>query len=284
MLASQALHREDCSQTDALPTPPHTHVHPHPHAGHLHAHAQAHPHHPTPEERAAELLARYQGLDGAALLHPLITVEFPGQIALVSSFGTESAVLLALAAEVAPDLPVLFVDTGKHFGETLRYRDQLVQRLGLTNIQTVRATAEALTRLDPDGMLWQRDVDACCGVRKVAPLDHALVDYVAWISGRKRFQASSRAAIPLIEGADDGKIKVNPLALWRKERLEDEFTRRGLPRHPLEADGFLSLGCYTCSERVASGADPRSGRWAGLAKVECGIHRPSQARVLGEGI
>ncbi|HYD32746.1 MAG TPA: phosphoadenylyl-sulfate reductase [Azospirillaceae bacterium] len=237
-----------------------------------------------PEERAKLLAARYAGLDGADFLRPLIKTEFPGRIALVSSFGTESAVLLALAAEADPAVPVLFIDTGKLFGETLRYRDQLVARLGLTDVRTIRPDPGALSRLDSDGMLWNRDVDGCCGVRKVAPLDKALKEFDAWISGRKRFQSSTRAAIPGIEASEEGHIKINPLALWDRERLDLEFTRRALPRHPLEADGFPSVGCYTCSARVEPGADPRSGRWAGMAKTECGIHRPSRSQNNGADI
>mgnify|MGYP001805867077 CR=1 FL=1 len=238
----------------------------------------------APESRAQSLAVRYAGREGAALLDPLIHEEFPGTIALVSSFGTESAVLVALVAEVEPELPVLFLDTGKLFGETLRYRDKLVKLLGLRNVQTLEPAPEALERLDPDGLLWQRDVEACCGVRKVAPLDHALERYDAWISGRKRFQADTRAAIPVIEASEEGHVKINPLAAWSRERLEEEFQRRGLPRHPLEADGYPSVGCYTCSTRVEPGADPRSGRWAGMAKTECGIHRPSRSKDKGSDI
>ncbi|WP_431857947.1 phosphoadenylyl-sulfate reductase [Azospirillum sp.] len=227
----------------------------------------------TPPEvlRAAELTERYGTLDGTALMLAVLKEEFPGTIALVSSFGTESAVLLALAAEVDPAVPVIFVDTGKLFGETLRYRDQLVTRLGLTDVRTVGAGKGDLAAADKDGLLWQKAPDACCHLRKTLPLRDALHGFEAWITGRKRFQASTRAAIPLFE-TQDRQIKVNPLALWDRERLDEEFARRDLPRHPLEEDGFLSIGCYTCTERVAPGADPRSGRWAGLGKTECGIH------------
>lgn len=227
-------------------------------------------------QRAAELNERYGGLDGTALLTPVIREAFPGRIAVVSSFGTESAVLLALAAEVDPAIPVIVVDTGKLFGETLRYRDQLVARLGLTDVRTVGPSNGDLAAADKDSLLWQKAPDACCHLRKTLPLRAALAGFPAWISGRKRFQSATRAAIPLFE-AQDGQIKVNPLALWDRERLDAEFARRALPRHPLEEDGFLSIGCYTCTERVAPGADPRSGRWAGLDKTECGIHTTGSA-------
>ena len=233
------------------------------------------PAHPDAEAdadaRAAALAARFGGLEGAALLAAVARDAFPGRIALVSSFGTESAVLLALAAEADPAFPVIFVNTGKLFGETLRYRDQLVRRLGLTDVRTIGPTAEELADGDPDGLLFTRSPDACCHLRKTIPLDRALQRVDAWVTGRKRFQAATRAALPLFE-AGEGKVKINPLASWDRRRIEEEFARRDLPRHPLEADGFLSIGCFTCTERVAPGADPRSGRWAGTAKTECGIH------------
>ncbi|HYH21474.1 MAG TPA: phosphoadenylyl-sulfate reductase [Azospirillum sp.] len=218
-----------------------------------------------------DLAERYGHLDGVGLLSAMIGEAFPGRIALVSSFGTESAVLLALAAEADPSVPVVFINTGKLFGETLRYRDQLVTALGLTDVRTIGPAPVDVAEADGDGMLWQRAPDACCHLRKTVPLRGALADFDAWITGRKRFQASTRAALPLFE-TQDGKVKVNPLATWDRDRLDAEFERRNLPRHPLEEDGFLSIGCYTCTERVAPGADPRSGRWAGQAKTECGIH------------
>lgn len=222
------------------------------------------------ERRATELNHRHGHLDGATLIAAAMR-EHPGRFAVVSSFGTESAVLLALMAEVDPAVPVIAVDTGKLFGETLRYRDDLVQRLGLSNLRIWRPAVADLAAKDSDGLLFTRDADGCCHIRKTMPLDRALEGIDAWATGRKRFQSATRAALPLFE-AQNGRIKVNPLAAWTRQRIEDEFTRRGLPRHPLEADGYLSVGCYTCTDRVAPGEDPRSGRWAGTAKTECGIH------------
>lgn len=219
---------------------------------------------------AAELDARHASATPQDVLKTAVEI-FPGKLALVSSFGAEAAVLLALAADVDKSLPILFVDTRKLFGETLRYRDQLIDFLGLTDVRTVQPDRALLARRDEDDMLWNRDADACCHIRKTLPLAGALDGFDAWITGRKRFQSSTRAAIPVFE-EQDGWIKVNPLAGWSKADLESEFERRGLPRHPLEADGFPSIGCYTCTARVASGADPRSGRWAGKEKTECGIH------------
>jgi phosphoadenosine phosphosulfate reductase len=221
--------------------------------------------------RVERLNRRYAHLPAPDMLAAVLTGEGLGRVALVSSFGTEAAVLLALVAEAAPATPVLTVDTGKLFGETKRYRDDLVKRLGLTGLRIVGPARDETQAADTDGLLFRRDPDACCAVRKVRPLERALAEFDGWISGRKRYQASSRSALPLFE-LSGGKIKINPLANWPRERIAEEFERRGLPRHPLEADGFLSIGCYTCTERVAPGADPRSGRWAGKTKSECGIH------------
>lgn len=220
--------------------------------------------------RAETLARRYGHLSGAALLRPMIEAEFPGRIALVSSFGTESAVLLQLAASIDRGLPVLFIDTGKHFGETLRYRDALASRLGLGDLRIVAPRPEEVAARDADGVLWHRDADACCRLRKVEPLASALSGFDAWISGRKRFQGGARAELPLIE-ADGEHIKINPLAPWSADDIEAAFAAYDLPHHPLEADGFLSIGCMPCTAR-ASGGDRRSGRWAGTDKTECGIH------------
>jgi phosphoadenosine phosphosulfate reductase len=220
---------------------------------------------------AAHLSERYRGLEGEELLAPLIEDEFPGRIALLSSFGSEAALLLDMVARIDRSMPVIFLDTGKLFGETLRYRDQLVQRLGLADLRVLRPDPLRVQQEDPTGDLWHRDPDSCCALRKVAPLRGALSGFAACISGRKRYHGSLRANLKAIEAAE-GRIKVNPLAGWSRDRILEAFAARDLPPHPLEADGFLSIGCMPCTDRVAPGADPRSGRWAGLAKTECGIH------------
>mgnify|MGYP001544192319 CR=1 FL=1 len=234
-------------------------------------------------ERASALLATYHGIDGSALLQPMLTREFAGRIAVVSSFGTESALLLALVAEIDPAVPVLFLDTGKHFGETLRHRDRLVQRLGLSDVRSIKPDPGSLAERDPQGMLWASDADGCCRIRKTAPLQWAVSGFDAWITGRKRFQGGLRSELATIEASDD-KIKVNPLATWSRAMIEAGLEVRGLPRHPLEADGFLSIGCMPCTERVAPGADARSGRWAGTDKIECGIHLPRPVLVPAAGL
>ncbi|ACI99568.1 phosphoadenylyl-sulfate reductase [Rhodospirillum centenum] len=229
-----------------------------------------------PVAHAADLAARYGHLHGAELLRPLLTGDLKGRIALVSSFGTESAVLLHMVAEIDPGVPVIFIDTGKLFGETLRYRDRLVALLGLTDLRSPGPDPAEEAREDADGGLWRRDAGACCALRKVRPLGRALAPFDAWITGRKRFQAATRAVLPAVEAAD-GRIKVNPLAGWSRQDLTAYLDRHGLPRHPLEADGFLSIGCMPCTDRVAPGEDIRAGRWRGQGKTECGIHRPAPA-------
>jgi len=223
-------------------------------------------------ERIRKLTTRYAGLDGTPLLRPLIEREFCGGLVVVSSFGTESAVILAMVAEIDRKTPVLFLDTGKLFGETLRYRDRLVARLGLCDVRTIAPDVSQLSAVDPEGVLWLSDPDACCGVRKVKPLNDALCGFDAWVSGRKRYHGARRAALPIFEADGRGRFKINPVAGWSRTRVREEFIRRNLPRHPLEAAGYLSVGCITCTDRVRPDEDPRAGRWRGLDKTECGIH------------
>jgi phosphoadenosine phosphosulfate reductase len=203
----------------------------------------------------------------------MIEVEFPGRIAVLSSFGAESALLLAVVAEIDPTVPVVFLDTGKIFPETLQYMSDVQTRLGLTDIRRIGPDPAALAARDPAGELWYFDPDACCGLRKVEPMQAALPGVEALISGRKRYHGALRRFIPRIE-AGDGVIKVDPIADWSHDRVAAEFALRGLPRHPLEAQGFRSIGCMPCTAPVRAGEDLRSGRWAGHAKTECGIHAP----------
>ena len=192
-------------------------------------------------------------------------------LALVSSFGTESAALLKVMADVDPAIPVVFLDTGWLFEETLAYRDTLIATLGLTDVRSIKPLEEALSREDPDRELWFSDPDACCRIRKVEPLARALKPFAAWINGRKRFQGGARAEIPVVE--DDGaKLKFNPFANVSREEIEAIYKMAKLPPHPLVASGYLSVGCMPCSSRTAPGEDARAGRWRGQAKRECGIH------------
>ncbi len=209
---------------------------------------------------------------GTCLLERAIRNDHAGRVAVVSSFGAESAVLLALVADIDPSTPVFFVDTRQHFPETLAYRDELVRVLGLTDVRSIGPTDGEVANNDPGAELWKYDPDACCRFRKVTPLDRALAPFDAWVTGRKRHQALSRSALGFVEHSD-GKTKINPLADWTAEEIEAEMVARNLPRHPLSLAGYPSIGCATCTRAVASGEDPRSGRWAGTGKVECGIHR-----------
>lgn len=226
---------------------------------------------PDAAERA-DRLSRHHALAGAEeVLRTAIFGEFPGDIALVSSFGAESAVLLHLVSRVAPDLPVLFIDTGKHFAQTPIYRRQLGKRLGLTNIRDLRPDPAALAANDPDGDLWRRDPDACCTLRKVRPLDTALSGFGTWITGRKQFHGGQRLSLPTFEHKGD-HYKVNPLVRWSPEDIDAYIAANDLPRHPLVEQGFPSIGCWPCTHPVATGDDARAGRWRGRSKTECGIH------------
>lgn len=221
----------------------------------------------------AERLGRLPAED---LLHEAIGTLWPGRIVLVSSFGAESAVLLHLAATVDPAIPVVFLNTGRLFGETLRYRDSLIRHLGLTQVREVKPEPGDVLAVDGDRNAWRVSPDLCCHVRKTLPLQRALAACDAWITGRKRFQTAGRAQMPVLERVD-GRIKLNPLANWTQDALRRHLDRHALPRHPLEADGFLSIGCMPCTDRVAPHEDTRAGRWRGQPKTECGIHLPRSA-------
>jgi phosphoadenosine phosphosulfate reductase len=195
----------------------------------------------------------------------------PDRLAAVSSFGAESAVLLAAIAAVAPALPVLLIDTGYLFPETLAYRDELQQRLGLRDVRVIRPDPAEVKAEDGEGDLYSRAPDACCALRKVRPLARALDGFDGWINGRKRFQSDSRASISLVE-ADGARLKFNPLAGLSREDIAARFEQAALPPHPLEKFGFRSIGCMPCTSRSLAGEDPRAGRWRGRGKVECGIH------------
>lgn len=231
-----------------------------------------------PASEFERLRARFGGLEGGALLKALLAPGAPlrHRTALVSSFGAESVALLHLAAGIDPAIPVIFLDTGRHFPETLAHRDALVDRLGLTDVRSAYPDRSALQRHDRAGRLYATDPDSCCDIRKTEPLAEALDGFDAWITGRKRFQGGLRADLDAIErepGTD--RIKLNPLAGWGEERLEAYRVRHDLPAHPLVARGYRSIGCATCTRPTAAGEDARAGRWSGIDKAECGIHLPA---------
>jgi phosphoadenosine phosphosulfate reductase len=221
------------------------------------------------------LVQRYQGLPDRELLRATIGEGFAGRIAVVSSFGAESAVVLGLVAQINRSVPVIFLETGKHFPETLDYRDRLVERLGLTDVRSVEPLPADLAQEDPDGTLWQRNSVRCCELRKVAPLARALEGFDAWITGRKWIHGGLRSYLPRIE-FDGERYKINPIIDWSAEQIDAAFDDLKLPRHPLTEDGFLSIGCAPCTLPPLDGNSVRSGRWAGSEKTECGIHnRPA---------
>lgn len=227
------------------------------------------------EADAVRLNRLFRGTETSEMLETVLKERMVGDIAIVSSFGAESAVLLHLVSRVDANVPVLFLDTGKHFPETLDYRDLLVKQLGLTNLVNLVPDAEELAKKDENGLRWSYDPDGCCEIRKVKPLEKALLGYDASFSGRKAFQASTRATLPRFEvdtSDAQGRLKVNPLIDWSPERIAAYIAEHDLPAHPLVSQGYPSIGCMPCTSKVAEGEDPRSGRWRGWNKTECGIH------------
>ncbi|WP_405402953.1 phosphoadenylyl-sulfate reductase [Paracoccus sp. Ld10] len=224
------------------------------------------------DTRAGRLNDRYRHHAAIEVLRRAVTDPDLGQVALVSSFGAESVVLLHMVSRVAPGLPVLFIDTQMLFPETLTYQREVAERLSLTNVQIITASGAEIAVHDPDGTLHKVNPDACCDFRKTVPLERVLSGYDAWITGRKRFQNGQRAALEFFEPEPPTRLRVNPLAHWRPEDVQDYMIENRLPRHPLVAQGYPSIGCAPCTSPVAPGEDPRSGRWRGQAKSECGIH------------
>jgi phosphoadenosine phosphosulfate reductase len=229
---------------------------------------------------ASRLEGKFALIKPASLLRLAIEDLYPGRIALVSSFGADSAVLLHMVSEIDKKTPVVFVDTGQLFPETLAYRDELVARLGLANVIVAEPEAATLNAEDPEKFLFASDPDRCCDIRKVLPLGKALENYEAWITGRKSFQSATRAAVPLFE-AEGERVKVNPLVGWTASDVLAYIAKAGLPPHPLVAKGFPSIGCLPCTSAVRPGEDPRAGRWRGRAKTECGIHMGALTAGMG---
>jgi len=226
----------------------------------------------TGAQNITHLDTLFQSASAEEVVRAMVCDLFPGGVAVVSAFGPESAVLLHMIALADRSTPVIFLDTGKHFPETMAYRELLSVRLRFTDIRRVQPDAAALAKRDPNGDLWQRDAEACCGLRRVQPLQRALQGFDAWFTGRKRYQSGGRADLRVFE-VNDGRIKINPLAGWDRDMIDKYMDDHGLPRHPLEDQGYLSVGCQPCTTPVASGESRRTGRWRGSDKTECGIHR-----------
>jgi phosphoadenosine phosphosulfate reductase len=227
--------------------------------------------HPAIAKPMLSGLTTFRGRDTVEMLEVLLRENMLGDAAIVSSFGAESSVLLHLISSIDPTVPVLFLETGKHFPETIAYKDELHKRLGLKDLRELKPDADLLAQKDENGLRWSYDPDGCCEIRKVLPLKQTLAGFDAQFTGRKAFQSSTRNALPRFE-IEDGRLKVNPLADWDKARLDAYMVEHDLPAHPLVEQGYPSIGCSPCTSKVEAGEDPRSGRWKGWDKVECGIH------------
>jgi len=221
--------------------------------------------------RVAALNRRHDHDTAASLLSGVLSDPLVGRIAMVSSFGAESVVLLHLVSIIDRRVPVLFIDTELLFAQTITYQNHLARVLGLRDVRRLHAARSDTFARDPDNMLHRHDPDACCALRKVAPLAQGLAGFNAWITGRKRFQSATRQDVALFE-ADGARIKVNPLARWSQSDVRDYIRHHDLPRHPLVTRGYASIGCKPCTSRVKIGEDPRAGRWRDTEKSECGIH------------
>ena len=222
--------------------------------------------------RIAGLNARYRHHGATAVLEHALRDREVGRVALVSSFGAESVVLLHLLSVISPHTPVLFIDTQMLFAETIAYQKTLAEKLYLTDIRRLSPDPAQVAMEDPDGTLHQFNTDACCALRKTEVLERALSGFDAWITGRKRYQSGTRAEVEFFEADRGARLKINPLAHWTRDDLQDYIIHNRLPRHPLVAKGYPSIGCAPCTSAVKPGEDPRAGRWRGTEKTECGIH------------
>lgn len=223
--------------------------------------------------RAEGLNARYGALSAGQMLAGALADPALGKVALVSSFGADSVVLLHMVSQIAPETPVLFIDTLMLFPETLAYQRELAETLALRDLRVITPNREALFNQDPDALLHRARPDDCCNLRKTLPLAGALEGFDGWITGRKRFQTGSREGLAAFEAEDGtGRIKLNPLAGWSAQDVATYIDRHALPRHPLVSRGYPSIGCMPCTSRVEQGEDIRAGRWRGQDKTECGIH------------
>ena len=222
-------------------------------------------------ELVHRLNERHAQSSAQTVLSDALTEQFTGQTAVVSSFGAESAVLLQLVSDIDRSVPIIFLNSLKHFPETTAYVDELAGFLNLTDVRVIEPSPVSLSVEDPHGDLHARDPDRCCYLRKTLPMISALSGFKAWVTGRKRFQTSERATLDYFEH-QEAWIKINPLRSWTAAQIADFMTEHSLPAHPLLSRGYRSIGCAPCTHAVADGADPRSGRWKDHGKTECGIH------------
>lgn len=227
------------------------------------------------EKRAHRLSLQHGDMSAQEILADAIKNQFPNKIALVSSFGAESIALLHLVAAIDPATPVIFLETGKHFAQTISYRKKVARDLGLTDVRDITPIQDDIEADDPNGDLWQTNPDKCCSIRKTKPLFGVLNEFDAWITGRKQFHGGGRVRLPVFE-ASAPHIKVNPIVRWSQERLDNYLNEHDLPLHPLVEQGYPSIGCWPCTHPASDAEDPRAGRWRGMAKTECGIHVPDE--------
>lgn len=223
------------------------------------------------EALARRLNDRLADADAATILQTALDPALGLDVAVLSSFGADAAVLLDHVAQVDAATPVLFLDTGQHFFQTLGYRRQLAGHLGLSDVRIVVPDTRERASIDPAGDLWQRDPDSCCDLRKVRPLARASAGFNALVTGRKRHQTETRRSLDVVEVLD-GTLRINPLAAWDARRIEAHMVARQLPRHPLVDQGYVSIGCWPCTRAIDPDEALRAGRWSGVDKVECGIH------------
>jgi phosphoadenosine phosphosulfate reductase len=224
------------------------------------------------------VVERYAGLEGRDLIASIVK-DYPTRTALLSSFGSESSVLLHMVSEVALDLPIIFLDTLKLFPETLAYRDTLIRELGLTGVRIVRPDTADLQRTDPSDDLSGRDTDLCCHIRKTVPSARAMEGFDVMISGRKRFHGAGRSELEFVS-TQDGKLKVDPLAGFTSLDIMSYMQKHHLPSHPLRLKGYRSIGCVPCTSLGGTDENPRAGRWQGTEKTECGIHFSANGTII----
>lgn len=230
----------------------------------------------TLDDKARELNAAFAGLTAQQMLSRLLHGGVAGRVAVISSFGAEAACLLSLVASKDPSTPVVFLDTRKHFDETLDYVDDLMDQLGLTTLVRTRPSPARLAVEDPDGRLHATDTDRCCYLRKTLPMIGVLRNYDCVLTGRKRFQTAERSTMNIVE-VQETWLRVNPLHDWTREQILEYLDTRGILQHPLVSQGYASIGCEPCTE---PSSDARAGRWPGSSKTECGIHVTEDGKIV----
>ncbi|RYH02808.1 phosphoadenylyl-sulfate reductase [Salipiger sp. IMCC34102] len=223
------------------------------------------------DDRADALNEAYRHHSAHAVLERALSDSQVGKLAMVSSFGAESVALLHMVSKIDRATPVLFLDTHMLFAETLTYQMEVAEQLRLRDVRILHPDRAEVMDRDNEGLLHLSDPDGCCALRKTEPLQRALAGFDGWITGRKQYQGGARVQLKFFE-ADGDHLKVNPLAHWTSSDVQDYMVENRLPRHPLVAQGYPSIGCAPCTTKVAPGEDPRAGRWRNRQKSECGIH------------